>query len=65
MMKFRHPTATPARRRSRATHPHMSEPILSQRVVPAGAAATLERQRYLRQLVDDHRRYAWDLMAEP
>ena len=43
---------------------YMTEPILSQRQVPADVGEILERHRFLRQLVDDHRRYAWDLMAD-
>ena len=44
---------------------YMCEPILSRREVPSDVGEILERHRFLRQLhvVDDHRRYAWDLMA--
>eukprot|EP01048_Picozoa_sp_COSAG05_P015125 COSAG05_NODE_1789_length_4083_cov_4.713353_1_plen_292_part_00 len=43
---------------------YMTDPILSQRRVPADVSETLERHKFLRQLVDDHRRYAFDLMSD-
>ena len=48
----------------RHVHVRASEPILSQRQVPSDVGEILEHHKFLRQLVDDHRRYAWDLMAE-
>eukprot|EP01048_Picozoa_sp_COSAG05_P002199 COSAG05_NODE_85_length_20698_cov_35.370309_3_plen_190_part_00 len=36
---------------------YMTEPILSQRQVPADVGEILERHRFLRQLVDDQRRW--------
>ena len=43
---------------------YMTDSILSQRRVPADVKETLERHKFLRQLVDDHRRYAFDLMSD-
>ena len=42
---------------------YMCEPILPQQQVPSDVGEILERHKFLRQLVDDHHRYAWDLMA--